>query len=110
MVKEGLPFIITPLLIAGAFAVASEWFVASWIFAALFFGLALFMIYFFRDPERTSPTEDDIVVSAADGKVTRIDDTENGKLVSVFLSPVDVHINRSPIKGKVTKVEYLQGK
>jgi phosphatidylserine decarboxylase len=110
MVKEGLPFIITPLLIAGAFAVASEWFVASWIFAAIFFALALFMVYFFRDPSRTSPTEDDIVVSAADGKVTRIDETENGKIVSVFLSPVDVHINRSPIRGKVTKVDYLRGK
>lgn len=110
MVKEGLPFIITPLLIAGAFAVASEWFKASWLFAALFFGVALFMVYFFRDPHRTSPTEDDIVVSAADGKVTRIDETENGKIVSVFLSPVDVHINRSPIKGTVKKVDYLRGK
>lgn len=110
MVKEGLPFIITPLLIAGAFAVASQWFVAAWIFAAVFFALALFMIYFFRDPQRTSPTEDDIVVSAADGKVTRIDETDKGKIVSVFLSPVDVHINRSPIKGKVVKVDYLRGK
>jgi phosphatidylserine decarboxylase len=110
MVKEGLPFIITPLLIAGGFAVVSQWFAASWIFAALFFALALFMMYFFRDPERTSPTEADIIVSAADGKVTRIDETENGKVVSVFLSPVDVHINRSPIAGKVVKVEYLRGK
>jgi phosphatidylserine decarboxylase len=110
MVKEGLPFIVTPLLIAGAFAVASNWFVGAWIFAALFFALALFMLYFFRDPKRNAPTEDDIIVSAADGKVTRIDENENGKLVSVFLSPVDVHINRSPISGKVVKVDYLKGK
>ncbi|MGC2237250.1 MAG: phosphatidylserine decarboxylase [Pyrinomonadaceae bacterium] len=110
MVKEGLPFIVTPLLISGAFAVLSAWFLGAWIFAALFFALALFMVYFFRDPKRTMPTEDDIIVSAADGKVTRIDETENGKLVSVFLSPVDVHINRSPISGKVIKVDYLKGK
>jgi phosphatidylserine decarboxylase len=110
MVKEGFPFIITPLVIAIGFAVVSEWFVASWIFAALFFAVALFMMYFFRDPARTSPTEADIVVSAADGKVTRIDETDEGKLVSVFLSPVDVHINRSPITGKVVKVDYLKGK
>ena len=110
MVKEGLPFIITPLLIAGGFAVVSQWFVAAWIFAALFFALALFMMYFFRDPNRTMPTEADVIVSAADGRVTRIDETENGKLVSVFLSPVDVHINRSPIAGKVVKVDYLRGK
>lgn len=110
MVKEGFPFIITPLVIAMGFAVVSEWFVSAWLFAALFFAVALFMMYFFRDPDRTHPTDADIIVSAADGKVTRIDETEEGKLVSVFLSPVDVHINRSPIAGKVLKVDYLKGK
>ncbi len=68
------------------------------------------MAYFFRDPRRIIPTEADIVVSAADGKITRIEDRENGKFVSVFLSPVDVHINRAPIAGKVIKVELFQGK
>ncbi|MET0752175.1 MAG: phosphatidylserine decarboxylase, partial [Pyrinomonadaceae bacterium] len=97
-------------LIAGAFAITGNWFIGAWIFAALFMALALFMAYFFRDPQRKAPTEDDIIVSAADGKVTRIDETESGKLVSVFLSPVDVHINRSPISGKVLKVDYLKGK
>jgi phosphatidylserine decarboxylase len=51
-----------------------------------------------------------LIVSAADGTVTRIEETESGKLVSVFLSPLDVHINRSPIAGKVTKIEYVRGK
>ncbi|MGI8640154.1 MAG: phosphatidylserine decarboxylase [Pyrinomonadaceae bacterium] len=105
MVKEGLPFVIVPLLIAVGFAIF-EW----WFFVALFVGLALFMAFFFRDPRRTIPTEADIIVSAADGKVTRIEDRENGKFVSVFLSPVDVHINRAPIAGKVLKVELFQGK
>ena len=110
MVKEGLPFIITPLVIAVGFAFASRWFTGAFFFAAIFIAVALFMAYFFRDPHRSVPTEADIIVSAADGKVTRIDETDAGKLVSVFLSPVDVHINRAPISGKVVKVDYLKGK
>ncbi len=105
MVKEGLPFVIFPLLIAVGLAIFN-----FWIIAALFVALALFMMYFFRDPQRTIPTEADIVVSAADGKVTRIENRADGKFVSVFLSPVDVHINRAPIAGKVIKVELFQGK
>jgi phosphatidylserine decarboxylase len=105
MVKEGLPFVAIPLLIAVVLA-----FFGWWIFAALFVGLAFFMAFFFRDPQRTIPNEANIIVSAADGKVTRIEDRESGKFVSVFLSPVDVHINRAPIAGKVTKVELFQGK
>ena len=105
MVKEGIPFILIPIAIALIFA-----FFQIWIGAAVFIGLALFMAYFFRDPRRTIPTEADIIVSAADGKVTRVEDRENGKFVSVFLSPVDVHINRAPIAGRVLKVELFQGK
>ncbi|HLM61667.1 MAG TPA: phosphatidylserine decarboxylase [Pyrinomonadaceae bacterium] len=105
MVKEGIPFVLIPFAIALIFA-----FFQVWSGVALFVGLALFMAYFFRDPKRTIPTEADIIVSAADGKVTRVEDRENGKFVSVFLSPVDVHINRAPIAGRVVKVELLQGR
>jgi len=105
MVKEGLPFVSIPLLIALILA-----FFQIWAGVTVFIGLALFMAYFFRDPRRNVPTEADIVVSAADGKVTRVENRENGKFVSVFLSPVDVHINRAPIAGKVVKVELFQGK
>ncbi len=105
MVKEGLPFVIVPLIIAVIFAVFG-W----WMISALFVALTLFMAYFFRDPRRTIPTDADIIVSAADGKVTRIEDRDDGKFVSVFLSPVDVHINRAPIAGKVTNVKLFQGK
>ena len=105
MVKEGLPFVVIPLLIAVVFAVFG-W----WLIAALFGALALFMAFFFRDPHRVIPGEADIIVSAADGKVTRIEDRDEGKFVSVFLSPVDVHINRAPIAGKVTNVKLFQGK
>jgi phosphatidylserine decarboxylase len=105
MVKEGFPFVIIPLLIAIALA-----FFGWWTFAVLFAGLALFMAYFFRDPQRLVPNDANIIVSAADGRVTRVEDRENGKFVSVFLSPFDVHINRAPIAGTVTRVELFQGK
>jgi phosphatidylserine decarboxylase len=51
-----------------------------------------------------------LIVSAADGRITRIEVDENGKLVSVFLSPIDVHINRAPIEGSIIGVDYVFGK
>ncbi len=105
MVKDGIPFVLIPILIAAGFAFFHIWFAVGLLFA-----LALFMAFFFRDPRRVIPTEADIIVSSADGVVTRVEDRESGKFVSVFLSPLDVHINRAPIAGKVVKVERFQGK
>ena len=105
MVKEGFPFVIIPAVIALILAAFQLWYIA-----ALFVVIALFMAFFFRDPYRNVPDGEDIVLSAADGKVTRIEDNETGKLVSVFLSPLDVHVNRSPIAGKIVSVEYIAGK
>lgn len=105
MVREGFPFVIVPALIALIFG-----FLQMWLIAAAFVAVALFMAYFFRDPHRTIPTDSDIVVSAADGRVTRIENDDTGKLVSVFLSPLDVHINRAPISGTITRVDYVPGK
>ena len=114
MVKEGLPFFFAPIAIALVAAYllntldVSVFIILPVVIALI--ALALFMAFFFRDPQRTIPTEADIIVSAADGKVTRIEERENGKFVSVFLSPIDVHINRAPIAGRVVKVEMFQGK
>lgn len=105
MVKEGFPFVITPAVIALILAYL-QW----WPLVALFVLLAAFMAFFFRDPFRKVPEDGGIVVSAADGRVTRIDENENGRTISVFLSPLDVHVNRSPIQGTVTKVEYTPGR
>lgn len=105
MVREGIPFVLVP----GAFIIlfgVLQW----WIPSAIFIFICLFMVYFFRDPARVIPTEPGIVVSAADGRVTRIDETPDGKLVSVFLSPLDVHINRSPIAGRIESIDYVKGK
>jgi len=114
MVKEGLPFFFAPIALALVIAFLLNIFGVSIIIilsvVVALIALALFMAFFFRDPKRAIPTEVDIIVSAADGKVTRVEDRENGKFVSVFLSPVDVHINRAPIAGKVVKVELFQGK
>lgn len=105
MAKEGLPFVIVPALIAMLFA-----YFQYWPFAAIFAAIAFFMAYFFRDPYREIPQGEGLIVAGADGRVTRIDETEEGRLVSVFMSPLDVHINRSPISGTITKAEYIPGK
>ena len=105
LAREGIPFIIVPLALAVGFA-----FFSFWALAIFFLLVAAFMAFFFRDPRRVPPTEEGIIVSAADGTVTRIEETESGKTVSVFLSPLNVHINRSPIAGHITKAEYIRGK
>lgn len=105
MAKEGYPFVLIPAILALLFG-----YFGLWIVAGIFAAVAAFMAYFFRDPYREVPDTEDIIVSAADGKVTRIDESQAGKLVSVFLSPIDVHINRSPISGIIEKAEYIPGK
>ena len=76
--------------------------------------LLIFVFYFFRDPERVVPIGDDILVSPADGLITNITETKEGKKtyikVSIFLSIFNVHIQRLPITGEVTKVDYIEGK
>jgi phosphatidylserine decarboxylase len=75
----------------------------------------VFALQFFRDPNRTPPTQKNIVVSPADGKVVLIKDTEHpyfggaAKQVCVFMSPFNVHVNRNPITGKVTHVRHIEG-
>ena len=105
MVKEGLPFIIVPLAISAGFGVFH-----IWLAFAVFAMIAVFMLYFFRDPHRIIPSGEGLIVSAADGRVTRIEDGEHSKVVSVFLSPLDVHINRSPIGGIINSITYTEGK
>lgn len=105
MVKEGIPFVAVFAIIAIAFGVLQLW--PLMIAFAL---VAAFMVYFFRDPQRNVPHDANLIVSAADGRVTRIESGEDYKLVSVFLSPLDVHVNRSPIAGNVIEIDYTKGK
>ncbi|HVF46179.1 MAG TPA: phosphatidylserine decarboxylase [Pyrinomonadaceae bacterium] len=105
MVKEGIPFVAIPL-IAGLLLGIFGFLIA----AAVILLIAAFMIFFFRDPKRAIPQGRGLIVSAADGRVTRIENDGETKLVSVFLSPLDVHINRSPIAGRISKISYQPGR
>jgi len=105
IVKESIPYIVVPLLLAAGAAVFGFWWVA-----AIFLLVTLFMAFFFRDPKRVPPSDTDVVVSPADGRVTRVERASDSTVVSIFLSPLDVHINRSPIPGKIVDVLYSPGK
>ena len=109
IVKESIPYILVPALLAVAAAVLGFWYVAAFLIV-----VALFMAFFFRDPKRVPPSDPDVVVSPADGRVTRVRPTAQGAdspiVISIFLSPFDVHINRSPIPGKIIDVLYSPGK
>ena len=110
--RAGLPFFGGAWLIA---AVAALY--GGWLFALPFVALGAFFLFFFRDPERVSPDEAHAVLSPADGVVKFVGASEPGvappgewKQVSIFLSPMDVHVNRIPAGGTVTKVSYTPGK
>ena len=72
--------------------------------------LAVGVMFFFRDPERTIPDDRQAVVSPADGKIIRLEQKENHIFLSVFLSVLDVHVTRAPIEGVITKGEYQEGR
>jgi phosphatidylserine decarboxylase len=75
-----------------------------------FYALAAFCLYFFRDPERRIPSGN-VLVSPADGKVVAVRQLDSGEVrVSIFLNIFNVHVNRTPIAGHVTAVEYQKGK
>ena len=80
----------------------------------IFLIILIFTFYFFRDPERVVPLGDDILVSPADGLITNISEYKEGKKsytkVSIFLSVFNVHIQRLPLSGQITKIDYIEGK
>ena len=80
----------------------------------IFLILLIFTFYFFRDPERVIPLGEDILVSPADGLITNITEFKEGKKnytkVSIFLSVFNVHIQRLPVSGEITKIDYIEGK
>ena len=80
----------------------------------IFLILLFFTFYFFRDPERVVPLGEDILVSPSDGLITNISEYKEGKKsytkVSIFLSVFNVHIQRLPLSGQITKIDYIEGK
>jgi phosphatidylserine decarboxylase len=110
--RAGLPFIAGALVPAAACLAARRSRLAGALTA-----LAGFMAYFFRDPDRRVPEGDDLVVSPADGRVMvagaadpRVAPPGSWQQVSIFLSPLDVHVNRIPFGGVVTRLEYRPGR
>jgi len=108
----GLPFIGGALALALLSGAA-----VAWILAVPFLALGAFFAFFFRDPHRTSPSDDDSVLAPADGRVlvagAAIADAAppgDWQQVSVFLSPMDVHVNRVPASGRITRVSYVPGR
>ena len=109
MVKEGYYFGL-PVLLLGVVAYLFHWTIAAWVLVFL----AAFVFSFFRDPNRVIPTEPGAVVSPADGRVVVVTEEENagrpGKRVSIFLAIWNVHVNRAPATGTITRLDYRPGK
>jgi phosphatidylserine decarboxylase len=109
--RAGYPFIAGALLPAIALAAARRRGLAA--SCALLGG---FFAYFFRDPDRAVPRGEGLVVAPADGRVMIAGPTDKRwapsgewKQVTIFLSPMDVHINRAPVEGRITRIEYRPG-
>lgn len=117
--REGLVFVaIAAALTAGAFWIAlsrRSW--GLWLLAFVVLVLALWVVYFFRDPERTGPRGDSLVVSPADGRVVMITEVDEPNYmnsrairVSIFMNVFNVHVNRYPVSGEIEYLHYNPGK
>ena len=109
MVRDGLYYGISLLVVAAIVFVGTHWISLT----AIPVLLAVFFLIFFRDPNREIPDGPGLIVSPGDGKVEEaewIETTAGSRFrVSIFLSVFDVHVNRIPISGKVTVMEYREG-
>ena len=110
----GIVFIVVFVLIAISIFLDNNFIRVPLLLLSAF--LVVFTLNFFRDPERRVPNKSNVVVSPADGRILFVKDVIdekfiNGKakLVSIFMSPLNVHVNRIPISGKVEYVKYIQG-
>ena len=109
--REGWPFVVASL--AAAIIV---WAVAGFGWSVPLWGVAIFVIQFFRDPPREVPQQPNAVLAPADGRIVKVEkarDTyaeRDALLISVFMNVFNVHSNRSPVDGTVERVEYSRGK
>lgn len=108
--REGWPFLITSIAISAlVFNICTLWSIPLWI-------ISLFILQFFRDPKRNTPSKKSIVVSAADGRVIVIEKCKDNYLnrpaikVSVFMNVFNVHSNKIPVKSTVMNKWYFPGK
>jgi phosphatidylserine decarboxylase len=112
MVREGYWFGLPPLLIGIVLLAVGR----GWLFGAgvVFLLLGLFVFSFFRNPDRTIPQDNGLIVAPADGRVVVIksekDQSRSGTRISIFLAIWNVHVNRAPAAGKITGLDYKPGK
>jgi len=116
MVSEGYKFASLPLFAAlAAFAGGRALGGNAWLsaLAVVLAVLGVFVLYFFRDPERQIPADPEAVVSPADGRVTVVVPEafqgRPGQRISIFLSVFDVHVNRAPVSGTIASLDYRRG-
>ena len=109
--REGYPFIAFIAFATIIFAI-----IGYDIISLITLFLTGFVVYFFRDPERISPNDEDVVVAPADGKIILIEKIFDDRFVndhvykvSIFMSVFDVHVNRIPFAGKIEKIQYAPG-
>ncbi len=109
MVRDGYLYGLTLLAVAALL----YFFTGGWIWALIPILLAAFFLWFFRDPRRTIPQGEGLIVSPADGKLTAIErvmtPTGESLRLSIFLSVFNVHVNRSPVSGTLREVRYQKG-
>jgi len=106
-----------PFILGGCALALVAWWAAGWTYGVAVFALSAFFLFFFRDPERVCHAAPLSVVAPADGRVM-VAGAPTGEAVppgqwqqiSIFLSPLDVHVNRIPVSGRVTRVEYHPGR
>lgn len=119
LAKEGYSTIVVVFLFSILVAIASSYgpYWLGYIVYPLLLILCGLILYFFRDPQRTSPADDNLILSPADGKVVLIQEIEEDEYlgesatqISIFLSPLDVHVNRVPVSGDLEFVKYYPGK
>ena len=111
--------VIAKAVLLGLLVIATGYYftgVAFYVSLVLGLFLIAFTLYFFRDPNRVTPPGENLVISPADGKVIEIKKVYEGKFldseatqVSIFLSPLDVHVNRIPLTGVIQYAEYIPG-
>jgi phosphatidylserine decarboxylase len=109
MVRDGILYGLTLLAVAAVV----YFFTRAWVWALIPLLLAAFFLWFFRDPRRTIPQGEGLIVSPADGKLTAIEHvmtpTGESLRLSIFLSVFNVHVNRSPVSGTLREVRYQKG-
>lgn len=114
MVTEGYKFAAGPIVL-GIAALFLGWHIlALQVAAFVLLALGTFILYFFRDPERVIPSDDLTIVSPADGRVLEVIDEQfggrAGKRITIFLAVWNVHVNRTPLTGRLSRIEYRPGK